>query len=246
MAELTITLLTSVICIVLGVGIIIGAAVAYPFIDSTLNNLQTTTSNSLAKADSAISSAGDAINQTQGTLGFLSSASNISVPALSATSQLTGSIASNLTSIGSTVQGVGQTLSGISIGGSSPFSSVGNTLASIGQPIATAADSLQNVSSRIDSIRQQTSDTSSRLDGISTQLGNIGSNLSDLKTAINDAQNSLSNTFNTIHLVAILGIVGLIGLGVFVILIGLSLFSLRRRSLELNRSLYRLIAKYPV
>jgi hypothetical protein len=38
----------------------------------------------------------------------------------------------------------------------------------------------------------------------------------------------------------------LIGLGIFVVLMGISLFTLRRRSIETNKHLYRLIAKYPV
>jgi hypothetical protein len=246
MAEMKITLLTSIICLVLGIGVIIGAAIALPYINGALNNLQNTTSNLLTKADNSLSSAQNAINSTQVTLLYLSDTANASLPSLSTSGRLTGTIAANLTSIGSTVSSVGQTLSAISIAGATPLGSVGNTISSIGQPISSAADQLQQVSNSITSVQQQAADAPNRINSITIQLGNVESSLSDLKASVNETQSMLPTYFNQIWLIAILAMVGLMGLGVFLVLIGLSLFSLRRRSLELNRSLYRLIAKYPI
>jgi peptidoglycan hydrolase CwlO-like protein len=246
MAEMKITLLTSVICLVLGFGVIIGAAIALPYINGALNNLQNTASTLLTKADNSLSSAQNAINSTQVTLLYLSDATNASLPALSTSGRLTNAIATNLTSIGSTVSSVGQTLSGISIVGTTPLASVGNTISSIGQPISSAGDQLQQVSNSITSVQQRTADAPNRIHSITIQLDNVKNSLNDLKVSVNETQNMLPTYFNQIWLIAILAMVGLMGLGVFLILIGLSLYSLRRKSLELNRSLYRLIAKYPI
>lgn len=246
MAEMKITLLTSIICLVLGIGVIIGAAIALPYINGALNNLQNTTSNLLTKADNSLSSAQNAINSTQVTLLYLSDATNVSLPALSNSGRLTGNIAANLTSIGSTVSTVGQTLSGISIAGATPLAAAGSTISSIGQPISNAGDQLQQVSNSITSIQERVADAPNRIQSITIQLDNVKNSLSDLRASVNETQNMLPTYFNQIWLIAILAMVGLMGLGVFLILIGLSLFSLRRRSLELNRSLYRLIAKYPI
>jgi hypothetical protein len=246
MAELKVTLLTSIICIVLGLGVIIGAAIALPYINGALNNLQNTASTLLARADNSLSSAQNAINSTQVTLLYLSDTANASLPSLSTSGRLTGSIAANLTAIGSTVSNVGQTLSGISIVGANPLSSVGNTISSIGQPISTAGDQLQQVSNSITSVQQQAADAPNKINSITIQLDNVKNSLSDLRASVNDAQNMLPTYFNQIWLIVVLAMVGLMGLGVFLILIGLSLFSLRRRSLHTDRNLYRLIAKYPV
>ncbi len=135
MTEMKIPFFTGIICVILGIGVIIGAGVALPIINNTLNDLQSNASALLTRADNALLSAQNAINSTQVTLLYLSDATNISLPALSSSGELTGNIANNLTSIGSTVTGVGQTLGSISVAGVAPFSSVGNTISSIGQPI---------------------------------------------------------------------------------------------------------------
>jgi hypothetical protein len=246
MAEMKITLLTSIICLVLGIGVIIGAAIALPYINGALSNLQNTTSNLLTKADNSLSSAQNAINSTKVTLLYLSDATNVSLPSLGTSGRLTNAIAANLTSIGSTVSGVGQTLSGISIAGATPLSSVGSTISSIGQPISSAADQLQQVSNSITSVQQQVADAPNKIQSITIQLDNVKNSLSDLKASVNETQNMLPTYFNQIWLIAILAMVGLMGLGVFLILIGISLYSLRKRSIETNKHLYRLIAKYPV
>ncbi len=246
MADLEIALLTSIICIVLGVGIIVGGAIALPIINSTLDNLQTQVQGYLEQANNALSSAQNAINSTQVTMFYLSSASDISLPDLSQTTQLTSSIAANLSAISSTVASVGQTLSSISVAGVSPFTDVGNSLASIGQPIAGAADQLQNVSSRIGSIGQQVSDLPGRLQTISIQLDNVKTSLANLRGSVTDLLNSLPSYFNTIRLVALLAVVGVMGLGAVFLLIGLSLFTLRRKANEHTRSIYRFYSKYPV
>ncbi|MGD6853289.1 MAG: hypothetical protein ACQCN6_14620 [Candidatus Bathyarchaeia archaeon] len=245
MANLKIALLTSIICIILGIGIIIGGAIALPLINSTLDNLQTQVQGYLEQANNALSSAQNAINSTEITLFYLSSATNISLPDLSQVTQLTDNIAANLTAISQTVAGVGQTLSSISVAGVSPFTAVGNSLASIGQPIASAADSVQNVSSRISSIREQAADLPSRLETISIQLDNVKTSLSNLRGSVTDVLNSLPGYFNTIKLVALLAVVGVMGLGAVFLLIGLSLFTLRRKANEHTKSIYRFYSKYP-
>ena len=233
---------SSVLCIILGLGIVIGGAIAYPFVNSALNDLETTAANTLNRANNALLSAQGAINSTQVTLVYLNTATNVSLPSLERTGQLTGNIANNLTAIASTVTGVGQTLSNISIAGVSPFTSVGNTMSGIGQPIDAAATSLQNVSSSINSIQQQTADVNRRLETITIQLGNVNSSLGDLQSSVVEAQNSLPATFNTVRLVVILAIVGVMGLGAIFILIGVSMLSLRRKTIELNYKLYAKLA----
>jgi hypothetical protein len=246
LAEMRLALFTSVLCILLGLGVIIGAAVAYPYISSALDNLQVTASTYLTKADSALLNAQDAINSTQVTLLYLTSATNISLPALGSSGQLTGAIANNLTSIGSTVAGVGQTLANLSVAGVSPFASVGNSISSMGQPITSAASQLQTVSSSISSIQQQAADTPNRLRTITIQLDNLNSTLGDLRSSVIQTENSLPSYFSQIRLVSILAIAGVMGLGAIFLLIGISLFSLRRKTLQNSNSLYRLYAKYPI
>jgi len=246
MTEMKIPFFTGIICVILGIGVIIGAGVALPIINNTLNDLQSNASALLTRADNALLSAQNAINSTQVTLLYLSDATNVSLPALSSSGELTSNIANNLTSIGSTVAGVGQTLGSISVAGVSPFGSVGSTISSIGQPITDAASKLQSVSSSISSIRQQAADVPNRINGITIQLDNVNSTLGDLRSSVIDTQNSLPSYFNTIWLVSVLAIVGVIGLGAIFLLLGLSLLSLRRKALENTRSLYRLYAKYPV
>jgi hypothetical protein len=246
MAEMKIVLFTSLLCILLGLGVIIGAGIAYPYISSSLDTLQTTVSTYLSKADAALLSAQNAINSTQVTLLYLNSAANISLPALSSSGQLTGAIANNLTSIGSTVTGVGQTLSNISIAGLSPFASVGNTISSIGEPITSSASTLQTVSSSINSIQQQTADVPNRLNTLTIQLDSVNSSLGDLRSSVIETQNSLPSYFSQIRLVTILAIVGVMGLGAIFLLLGLSLFSLRRKTLEHTKTFYRYYGKYPL
>ncbi len=246
LAEMKLALFSSILCIILGLGIIIGGGVAYPYISSALDNLQTNVSGYLTKANNSLANAQGAINSTQVTLISLRSAANVSLAPLTRSGQLTGNIANNLSSISSTVTGVGQTLSNISVAGLSPFTSVGNTIASIGAPISSAADQLQSVSSSINSVEQQASDGTNRLNTITTQLGNINSSLADLRTSVVDAESNLPTYFNQIRLVAILALLGVAGLGVIFLLIGLSLFSLRRKTLENQSGLYRLYSKNPV
>ncbi len=246
MTDMKIPFFTGIICIILGIGIIIGAGIALPIINNTLNNIQSTASAYLTKADNALLSAQNAINSTQVTLLYLSDATNISIPALSSSGELTGNIATNLTSIGSTVTGAGQTLGSISIAGVSPFGSVGTTISSIGQPITDAASKLQSVSTSINSIRQQAADVPNRINGITVQLDNVNSTLGDLRSSVIDTENSLPSYFNTIWLVSVLAIVGVMGLGAIFLLLGLSLLSLRHKALENTKSIYRLYAKYPV
>jgi hypothetical protein len=238
MTDMKIPFFTGIVCIVLGIGIIVGAGVALPFINSTLNNLQSTVSAYLTKADNALLSAQNAINSTQVTLLYLRDATNISLPALSSSGELTSNIANNLTAIGSTVTGAGQTLGSISIAGVSPFGSVGTTISSIGQPITDAASKLQSVSSSISSIRQQAADVPNRINGITVQLENVNSSLGDLRASVIDAENQLPGYFNTIWLVSVLAIVGVMGLGAIFLLLGLSLLSLRHKTLENTKSIY--------
>jgi hypothetical protein len=79
MASLKIALLTSLLCIILGVGVMIGGGIAIPLVNSAIDNLQSTASSYLQQADLALASAQNAINSTQATLVLLNP--NVSLPA---------------------------------------------------------------------------------------------------------------------------------------------------------------------
>jgi hypothetical protein len=242
MVEMKLALMGSLLCIIVGLGIIVGAGLAYPFINSTLNNVQNTVSDLLQQANKTIVFAQKTINSTQSTLTIGAVATNVSLPALINSSQLTSNIANNLTSIGSTVAGVGQALSSLSIAGISPFGPIANNVSSISQPLETAANYLQNISTSINSAQQQATSLPDNLNNINIQLDSTKGALADLDISINQAQNSLTENFNTIRLVTILALLGLGGLGVIFLLIGISLLSLRRRTIYLNEKIERSFA----
>ncbi|MCW3999922.1 MAG: hypothetical protein NWE93_06765 [Candidatus Bathyarchaeota archaeon] len=246
MAELKLVLITSILCILLGVGVIVGAAIAYPLLSSPIDNLEATVSSTLTKADSALQRAQTALTSTRATLVSLTRVTNLSLPSLNRSGQLTGAIADNLTSIGSTVTSVGQTLGGISVAGTSPFGAVGSTVSSIGEPITTAANQLQSVSLSITSIGQQTAEVPNTLNTAATQLGSVNSALGDLRVNIEETQNSLPSYFSLIRLVLVLAILGAMGLGAIFLLIGISLFMLRRKTNQQTLTLYRYYSKYPL
>jgi hypothetical protein len=243
--EMKIVFFTSVLCIIVGLGLIVGGGIAIPIVNSVINDVQTTAATYLSQAEAAISSAINAINNTRVTLVYLNTAVNFSLPDLSSSSQLTSNIASNLTLIGSTVRSVAQNLSGISVAGTTPFTPVGNILASIGDPIDTAASTLQNVSDRINSIGQQASDLPNRLETITVQLDDVKASLTSLKSSVAQLQDSLEGYFNIIRLVALLAIIGVMGLGAIFLLIGISLLSLRHKTIEHGSAIYRMYAKDP-
>ncbi len=243
--EMKIVFFTSILCIIVGLGIIIGGGIAIPIINSALDGLQASAQNYLSQANDAITSAMNAINNTQVTLFYLTSKTNISLPDLSGSSQLTSSIANNLTSIGSTVSTVGQTLANISVAGVTPFTSVGNLMSSINDPIQTAASTLQNVSERIGSIGQGVADLPNRLDSITIQLDNVKSSLANVSNSVIQLQDSLQGTFDQIRLVALLAVVGVMGLGAIFLLIGISLLSLRHKTNEHNHAIYKIYGKHP-
>ena len=246
MTEMKIPFFTGIICVILGIGIIIGAGVALPIINNTLNDLQSNASALLTRADNALLSAQNAINSTQVTLLYLSDATSVSLPALSSSGELTGAIANNLTSIGSTVTGVGQTLGSISVAGvSSLYFSWKHPLLDWSTNNYTA-NQLQDVSSRINSIRDQAADVPNRINGITVQLDNVNSTLGDLRSSVIDTQNRCQAILTRYGWSSVLAIVGVMGLGAIFLLLGLSLLSLRHKTLENTRSIYRLYAKYPV
>ncbi|XHH08603.1 MAG: hypothetical protein ACFCUE_13690 [Candidatus Bathyarchaeia archaeon] len=245
MAEMKIVLLTGILCIIVGLGIIIGGAVAIPYINSSIDSIQTTASNYLAQAHDAITNAVDAINSTQVTLIYLTSATNLSLPQLGNSSQLTSTIANNLTAVSSTVSTVGQTLAGISVAGSMPFVSVGNTISSLSNPIQTAASTLLNVSDSISSIQQQARDLPNRIETITIQLDNVRTSLSNLRGSIVQLQEDLPSYFNQIRLVALLAVAGVMGLGAIFLLIGISLLSLRHNTIKNGNALYKIYSNNP-
>jgi hypothetical protein len=232
--EMKISFFTSILCIIVGIALIAGAVVAYPLINTPLNNLQTKTNNILTEATTALSSAQQAINSTQVTLVYLSSTANATIPTLSNSSLLTGNIANNLTSVASTISGVGQTLSTLNIAGSSPLASVGSSVSSISQPLQNAASYLQNISSSLSTAEQDTSNVPSTLNTITLQMSRLNDSITGLLSNVQDTQNSLPTYFNLARLVVILGLLALGGLGAIFLLIGLSLFTLRRRSIHLS------------
>lgn len=245
MAEMKIVLFTGVICIIVGLSIIIGGGIAVPYVNSSIDSLQLTAANYLAQTRDTVSSAINALNNTQATLVYLTSAANISLPQLDSSSQLTSSIASNLTGIASTVSAVGQTLANITIAGSSPLTSVGNTITSLGDPIQTAANSLQNVSERINSIRLQGTDLPNRIDSITTQLDNVKVSLTNLRSNVIQLQDSLQGYFDQIRLIASLVIAGVMGLGAIFLLIGISLLSLRHKTIKHDQAIYKIYSTNP-
>lgn len=245
MAELKIVLFTGILCVIVGLGIIVGGGIAIPYINSSIDGLQASAEDYLSQTVTAISSAIDAINNTQVTLVYFTSATNISLPQLSLSSQLTSSIANNLSSIASTVSAAGQTMAGISIAGSSPFALIGDTISSLGDPLQEAASTLQNVSESISSIGQQTTDLPNRLNALTIQLDNIKTALTSLRSNINELQNRLAGYFDQIRLIAYLAVIGVMGLGAIFLLIGISLLSLRRKTIEHDSAIYRIYAKDP-
>lgn len=230
--ELKIAFLTSLLCVIVGLGLIVGAAIAYPLINKPITNLQTRTSNYLTQASNALTSAQQAINSTQVTLLYLSSGSNSSLSALVNSSQLASRIANNLTAIASTVTTAGQTLSSISVAGASPFTAVGNTISSIGPSIQSAANNLQNVSTNLNSADQQTSNIPGSLNAVTLQASRLNDSITGLVSSVNHVQNSLPRYFNLARLGIILGLLALGGLGAIFLLIGLSILTLRRRSMR--------------
>jgi hypothetical protein len=240
-----IVLLTGILCVIVGLGVIIGGGIAIPIINSTIDRNQATAQNYLAQANDAITSAMNAINNTQVTLVYLTSATNFSLPELVNTGQLTSNIADNLTSISSSVRTAGTTLTEISVAGASPFTQVGNVLTSIGDPLDTAAGTLQNVSASIGSIRQQAADLPNRLDTITIQLDNVKASLRNARASVVQLQDSLQGTFDQIRLVALLAVAGVMGLGAIFLLIGISLLMLRNKTVRHETALYKIYGKYP-
>jgi methyl-accepting chemotaxis protein len=243
--EMKIVFFTGIICVILGLGIIIGGGIAIPYINSTLDSLQASAQNYLSQANDALTSAINAINNTKATLVYATSATNFSLPQLIDTSQLTSNIANNLTSISSSIRTAGTTLTEISVAGTSPFTQVGNVLTSIGNPLDSAASTLQNVSDDIGSIRQQVTDLPNRLDTITIQLDNVKSSLQNARSSVVQLQDSLQGTFDTIRLVSLLAILGVIGLGVIFLLIGVSLLMLRSKTVRHEAALYKMYARDP-
>lgn len=234
-------LFSSILCIILGIGIVVGGAIAYIPVNSALNDLESTAVSYLAKADNALLSAQQAINSTQSGLRILGSDVNLSLPSLTVSGELTRNIANNLTTIGSTVDEAGETLSSISIGNINPFDSVGNAISSVGQPIAEAGNSLGEISDGIDSIGNQAADVVQKIDDINAQLDDVGGSLADLRVSVVEAKDSLSTYFGQIRLAATLAILAVIGLGIIFLMIGISLFSLRRKTLHLQRQVQALL-----
>jgi hypothetical protein len=243
--EMKIVLLTGILCVIVGLGVIIGGGIAIPYINSAIDSVQASAQNYLSQANDVITSAMNAINNTQVTLVYLTSTTNISLPDLSSSSQLTSNIANNLTSIGSTVSTVGQTLANISVAGVTPFNSVGNLLSSINDPIQSAASTLQNVSERIGSIGQGASDLPNRLDTITIQLDNVKSSLANARSSVIQLQDSLQGTFDQIRLVALLALVGVMGLGAIFLLIGVSLLMLRNKTVRHDTAINKIYGKHP-
>ncbi len=243
--EMKIVLLTGILCVIVGLGVIIGGGIAIPIINSTIDSIQASAQNYLAQANDAITSAINAINNTQVTLVYLTSATNFSLPELVNTGQLTSNIANNLTSISSSVRTAGNTLTEISVAGTSPFTQVGNVLSSIGDPLDTAAGTLQNVSDSIGSIRQQAADLPNRLDTVTIQLDNVKASLRNARVSVVQLQDSLQGTFDQIRLVALLAVAGVMGLGAIFLLIGVSLLMLRNKTVRHETAIYKIYGKHP-
>jgi hypothetical protein len=235
MTEMKVVLFSSLLCIMLGLGVIIGGVVALPLTNSAIDNLQTKASNYLQQAKDFLASAQNAINSTQVTLLYLSPSSNESLTSLADSGQLASNVAYNLTSVGSKMIGAGESLSNSSMLGATALASVGSTLTSIGQRINSAANSLGSASSSINSVQQPTSDRPNRLSTLNIQLDNLNGSLTDLQSSVTQAQSSLSSYFNPIRLVVVLGVGALMGLGAIFLLIGISIYTLRRRTFRIAK-----------
>ena len=234
MKSLTVALLTGILCMGLGLGVIIGGGVALPLLNSVIDNLQNKASNSLQQADAALANAQNAINSTQVTLLVLNPNSNESLPALAEDGQSASNAGHNLTSVGQKLISAGQSMSNSSILGATAMAAVGSTLTSIGQRINSAANSLAEAASGLASAEQPTTDRPNKIDTLTVQVGNLNDSISGLRMSLAQAQSSLSSFFNPVRLVVILLIVALMGLGGVFFLIGLSLFTMRRRTIQLG------------
>jgi hypothetical protein len=104
---------------------------------------------------------------------------------------------------------------------------------SIGQRLNSSANSFQSAASNLQSIQEPTQDRPNRINTLTLQLDNLNNSLTDLQSSVTQAQHTLSSYFNPIKLAVILAIAGLMGLGAIFLLIGLSLFILRRRTIRL-------------
>ena len=219
----------------LGIGVIVGGVIALPLANTAIDNLQNKASNYLQQAEDFLASAQNAINTTQVTLLFLSPSTNESLPFLADSSQLASNAANNLTSVGSRMMEAGESLSNSSMLGATALASVGSTLTSIGQRLNSASNSLGSASSNINSVQQPTPDRPNKLNTLTIQLDNLNNSLTDLQASVTQAQSTLSSYFNPIRLVVILGVAALIGLGAIFLLIGISIYTLRRRTFGLAR-----------
>jgi hypothetical protein len=234
LAGMKIALITSLICMMLGLAVIIGGAIALPLINSAIDGLQNTASNYLIKAENVLSSAQNAINSTQVTLIYLNSGANVTSPSLADSGQLTSNAVDSLNSLSQNMSGAGENLSNSTILGATSLASVGSTLSSLGQRIHSGANSLKGISSEVNSLQTQTSDLTNRINTITIELGNLNNSLTDMQYSVAQTQSSLSSYFNPVRLVSILGIAGLMGLGGVFLLIGISIFTLRRKTIRLE------------
>jgi uncharacterized phage infection (PIP) family protein YhgE len=236
MTELRIVFLSSLLCIILGVGVIIGGAVAVPVANNAINSVQATALNYLQQADNTLSNAQNTINTTLTTLIRISSAINDSLSSLTDNIQLINNIDNSLNSVGSRMSQAGDSLSNSFILNALSLGLIGGALSGIGQRVNSATDLFENISSGISSLQQNISDRPSRIVTLTIQLGNLNNTFTDIRSSIAQTQDSIVNYFNPVRLVAFGAIAGFIGLGVVFLMIGLALFSLRRKTFRLTKT----------
>ena len=105
MTEMKVVLFSSLLCMMLGLGVIVGGGVALPLTNSAIDNLQNKAQTISSKPNDFLASAQNAINSTQVTLLYLSPSTNESLPSLADNGQLASNAANNLTSVGSKMIG---------------------------------------------------------------------------------------------------------------------------------------------
>jgi hypothetical protein len=227
LVQMRLALVVSIISIIFGISMCIVAGVAYPIITSTLNNIQTKTTDTLTQADAALENTQGMLNSLLVVLDSTSATINSTIPGLTASAQSAQSVSADLYSAASQVSSIGQTFAGISFMGLSPFSSIANSISSISTPLQTAASNLQTISASLTTTAQQSANLPNDFANINTQLSALNTNLINLHTTAAQTQSDLPTYFTQLNLIVMLAVVGVAASGVLIILVGLSTLSIR-------------------
>lgn len=228
---------TSVFLIAAGLLIGIGSIVLFPYLTATLADVETKVSSSLQQASAALSNAQDIVASAQKTVADAGSTVNEAVPALDNGAEMSGEIAVTLDGLGVTISDMGNALSVIGIGSLDwfPFNSLGDTLSSIRAPIQNASGNLREISSSLRNVAQQANNLPKDLETINTQLDTFQARLNDLKSLVDETETTIHTYFDQAKTVTLAATAGFAAFGAILVLVGVSLLSLRKAINETNR-----------